>query len=239
MLLDKNNPARNNTQHSSVSLHKFENTGAIPHNDAVLPDIGITEQLLSIQRADWPKLHDMFKARDSNTWQRQFPVEFPVQCFCLEFVIHQRFSRRCCSYRRPMRDLNKTCLIGLLISSILRWKIAFALKCSCTFSRTKSNELSGQQNIYLLHDYTLYGIDHCSSSPVTHEIRHKSFVNHSTSTKPLTKIYIVSFVHGLSYIYFDEPPVRSSTANIVGAVIWLLPDQSSANKSKETMFHSW
>ena len=26
---------------------------------------GVTTHLLSIERADWPKLHDMFKARDA------------------------------------------------------------------------------------------------------------------------------------------------------------------------------
>ena len=38
----------------------------------------VTTHLLSIERADWPKLHDMFKARDANVWQREFPVGFPV-----------------------------------------------------------------------------------------------------------------------------------------------------------------
>ena len=39
----------------------------------------ITTHLLSIERADWPKLHDMFKARDAKAWQREFPVGFPVR----------------------------------------------------------------------------------------------------------------------------------------------------------------
>ena len=34
----------------------------------------ITMHLLSIKRAVWPKLHNMFKARDSKAWQREFPV---------------------------------------------------------------------------------------------------------------------------------------------------------------------
>ena len=40
--------------------------------------------LLSIERVDWPELHDMFKARDANTRQRQFP-DFrleSVPCIC-------------------------------------------------------------------------------------------------------------------------------------------------------------
>ena len=38
----------------------------------------ITTHLLSVERADWPKLHDMFKARDAKAWQRGFPVGFSV-----------------------------------------------------------------------------------------------------------------------------------------------------------------
>ena len=38
-----------------------------------------TTRLLSIERADWLKLHDMFNARDAKSWQRQFPVGFPVK----------------------------------------------------------------------------------------------------------------------------------------------------------------
>ena len=43
----------------------------------------VTTHLLSIERADWPKLHDMFKARDANLWQRGFPVGFPVEVSAL------------------------------------------------------------------------------------------------------------------------------------------------------------
>ena len=39
--------------------------------DAMKKIIG---NLLSIEGVDWPKLHDMFKARDAKTWQREFPV---------------------------------------------------------------------------------------------------------------------------------------------------------------------
>ena len=39
----------------------------------------LTMHLLSIERADWPKLHDMFEACDANVWQREFPVGFPVE----------------------------------------------------------------------------------------------------------------------------------------------------------------
>ena len=39
----------------------------------------LTTRLLSIERAHWPTLHDMFKAVDDKAWQREFPVEFPVK----------------------------------------------------------------------------------------------------------------------------------------------------------------
>ena len=38
----------------------------------------LTTHLLSIDRAHWLKLHDMYKARDAKTWQRKFPVWLPV-----------------------------------------------------------------------------------------------------------------------------------------------------------------
>ena len=41
--------------------------------------LALTMHLLSIERADWPKIHDMFKARDAKAWQCEFPVEFPVR----------------------------------------------------------------------------------------------------------------------------------------------------------------
>ena len=43
----------------------------------------ITTHLLSIERAYCLKLHDMFKARDANVWQREFPVGFPVEVSAL------------------------------------------------------------------------------------------------------------------------------------------------------------
>ena len=38
----------------------------------------LTTHLLSIERADWSKQLDVFKARDAKIWQREFPVGFPV-----------------------------------------------------------------------------------------------------------------------------------------------------------------
>ena len=47
---------------------------------------------------------DVFKARDAKAWQREFPVGFPVKTLCFKLIIHQRFSRFCCLYRKQMRD---------------------------------------------------------------------------------------------------------------------------------------
>ena len=39
-----------------------------------------------IERADWPKLHDIFKARDTNVWQHEFPVGFSVEISALNSI---------------------------------------------------------------------------------------------------------------------------------------------------------
>ena len=46
----------------------------------------ITTHLLSIEHADWQKLHDMFNARDANVWQSEFPVGFPVEVSALNSI---------------------------------------------------------------------------------------------------------------------------------------------------------
>ena len=46
----------------------------------------VATHLLSIERTDWPKLHDMFKARDANLWQREFPEGFPVEVSALNSI---------------------------------------------------------------------------------------------------------------------------------------------------------
>ena len=51
----------------------------------------ITTHLLSIERADWPKLHEMFKARDITAWQRDFPVGFPVKVSALNSIFINTF----------------------------------------------------------------------------------------------------------------------------------------------------
>ena len=78
----------------------------------------MTTHLLPIERADWPKLHNMFEARDAKTWQRKFPVGFPsrVGAFNFLFNIFHHFVVR----------IDSRCVIKakyvLLIRSILRAK---------------------------------------------------------------------------------------------------------------------
>ena len=48
-------------------------------SDGHIWGLGSTVHLLSMERADWPKLHDMFKAWDAKARQREFPVGFPVR----------------------------------------------------------------------------------------------------------------------------------------------------------------
>ena len=46
----------------------------------------LTTHLLSIERADWHKRQDMFKARNADTWQRKFPMGFPVRVCALNLL---------------------------------------------------------------------------------------------------------------------------------------------------------
>ena len=47
----------------------------------------ITTHLLTNECADWPKLHDMFKACDAKTWQREFPVGSPARVCALNLLL--------------------------------------------------------------------------------------------------------------------------------------------------------
>ena len=57
------------------------------------------QHLLSNERADWPKLHDIFKARDAKTWKREFPVWFPFKV-CASNLLSINISSPCCCYYR-------------------------------------------------------------------------------------------------------------------------------------------
>ena len=51
----------------------------------------LTTHLLSIERADWTKLHDMFKARDAEANQREFPVGVPVRVCASNLLLFNIF----------------------------------------------------------------------------------------------------------------------------------------------------
>ena len=75
-----------------------------------LPPAHLTTHLLSIGRTDWPKLHDIFKACVTNTWQRQIPVGFPVRVCDLyllfikifDDVVGRMIDTRCVTKARPV-----------------------------------------------------------------------------------------------------------------------------------------
>ena len=46
----------------------------------------VTTHLLSIERADWPKQSDLFKASDAKTWKRKFSIGFPVRVCALNLL---------------------------------------------------------------------------------------------------------------------------------------------------------
>ena len=69
-------------------------------NHGVARVSSITTHLLSIERADWPMLHDMFKARDVKAWQREFPVGFLVWVCPSNLLLINILSRYCCSHRK-------------------------------------------------------------------------------------------------------------------------------------------
>ena len=90
-----------------------------------------------------------------STWRKKLATvisgRISGKSLCPEFVIHQHFSRCCCSYRKQMRDYSKTCLPTVLICLILQWKTALALKRSCNFSRAKIERINTVARHVLLH----------------------------------------------------------------------------------------
>ena len=53
----------------------------------------ITTNRLSIEHADWLKPHGTFKARAAKSWQRHFPVGFPVRVCVLNLLFINIFAR--------------------------------------------------------------------------------------------------------------------------------------------------
>ena len=112
----------------------------------------LTTHLISIKRADWPKLHDMSKTRDCKAWQRKFPVGYPVTICALNLLLINIFLD-------VVTRIGSRCVIKekyvLLVCKFVRFfagKTALALKRSCNFSREKSNEM--QTNKTCLSTYT-------------------------------------------------------------------------------------
>ena len=105
------------------------------------------KHLLSIECADWPRLHGVFKARDTIVWQREFPVGFPVEVSALNSLLIKIFhdvvvridSRCVIKANMPCWSVNSfDCALEKLHSC---WSARF-------FSRAKSNELSDQQDMF-------------------------------------------------------------------------------------------
>ena len=100
---------------------RYQSVHAIPFTNIELP---VTTNLLSIERADWLKLHDMFKVRDAKCRQRLFPVGFPFRVRALNLsiinIFHDAVAVRIES--RCVIKAKHVLLVGVLIRSIFRWK---------------------------------------------------------------------------------------------------------------------
>ena len=90
--------------------------------------------LLSIEPADWPKLQDMFWARGAKTWQRQFPVGFPVRICALYLLFIEIFHEGVARIEsRCMIAAKHVFLLLCYFVPIVLEKPALALKCSHNF----------------------------------------------------------------------------------------------------------
>ena len=117
--------------------------------------IPLTTHLLSIERHDWPKLHDMLKARDAKTGQRKFPAGFRVR-FCALDLLFINF------FRDVVVGIESRCVIKskhvLLVCSYVRFcvgKTALALKRSCNFSQRKIDRINRPSIFYYIIHYKL------------------------------------------------------------------------------------
>ena len=94
--------------------------------------------LLSIERADWPKLHDMFKTRDVSVWQCDFPVGFPVEVSALNLlfinICHDAVART----KKWLKQYVYWCFLNLLDFALE--KNALSLKRPCNLpAQNRSN----------------------------------------------------------------------------------------------------
>ena len=117
-------------------------------NQSKTQHLELTTHLLSIERDDWPKLHDMFKACDANVWQREFPVGFPVEVSALNSIFINIFHD-------VVACIESRCMIKAKHVLLVCWfiwfcagKTALALKRKCNFSLVKSNKLTDQQDMF-------------------------------------------------------------------------------------------
>ena len=105
--------------------------------------IVITTHLLSIERADWPMLHDMFKARDSKTWQRKFPVVFPARVCDLNLVfisiVHDAVAH-----------IENRCVVKAKRVLLVYWFVRF---CAGNFFPHKIERINRPRHV-LLHSHT-------------------------------------------------------------------------------------
>ena len=97
----------------------------------------ITTHLLSIERADWPKLHDMFKARDAKAWQREFPVGNPVRVCASNLLLINIFWILLLEKKAD----------AWLKQNVSCWSVN-SFDFSLEKSREKSNELTDQQDTF-------------------------------------------------------------------------------------------
>ena len=104
--------------------------------------------LLSIEPADWPKLHDIFKACDANVWQREFPAGFSVAVSALNSLLINIFHDVVACIESRCVTKGKHVLLVCWIIWFCAGKTALALKHSCIFSCTRSKELTDQQDLF-------------------------------------------------------------------------------------------
>ena len=119
----------------------------------------ITTHLLSLERNDWPKLRDMFKARNTNARDREFPVGFPVEVCALNSL----FFNVC---HNVVARIESRCVIKAKHALLVCWFVrvstgntTLALKRSCIFRRAKSNKLTYQQDMCFYMHHAKVGHD--------------------------------------------------------------------------------